>query len=50
MYQWTSENAGMTRSEGSTARCRVGMAQPVEKRKSVWYSCRDDGKSGARRG
>ena len=45
VYQWTSDNAGMTRSrsrsrseednDGGRAGCNVGMAQPVERRRCV---------------
>lgn len=33
VYQWTSDIAGMTRSDGGKAGCKVGMVQPVERRR-----------------
>ena len=33
VYQWTSDNAGITRSDGGKRGCKVGIVQPVEKRR-----------------
>ena len=35
VYQWTNDSAGMTRSDGGRAGCRVGIVHPVEKRRCV---------------
>lgn len=35
VYQWTSDSAGMTRSDGGKAGCKVGTVQPAERRRWV---------------
>ena len=35
VYQWTSDKAGMTRSDCGKSGCKVGMVQPVERRRCV---------------